>query len=348
MCWLCFWYLCLLFLFCFFLVLVLLSQTMKNTVFPAILGFFSHVGYKVVFICFQFHVLVLVCFFCVVCFHFRQLICIILCLCRLVFFLEAGRGGLLFAYCSLLAVFVVLFWIVFFCFSFLSKNDPKTQQKTKRNKHKCRKNGPKNKSVSAVVFTNSVPNFLGVGFKNADFCWKHYKNSGFNIFWKKKEKRLKKRVMFVFFFIHIFWKSHSPCRKKRSLTKTKKEKTRELGPSSDSKEGYFWTKFWLYYIYIWLTNRTGESRTGEPRPPDWTLSWALPWTPSWDVSWESLKGWKQGNQPSWVLSWALSWAHSWVHSWAHSWCHSWTHSWVEVRFRLLCASPNQYIYIYML
>ena len=23
----------------------------------------------------------------------------------------------------------------------------------------------------------------------------------------------------------------------------------------------------------------------------------------------------------------------------HSWCHSWTHSWVEVRFRLLCASP---------
>ena len=27
------------------------------------------------------------------------------------------------------------------------------------------------------------------------------------------------------------------------------------------------------------TNRTGENRTGEPRPLDWTLSWALPWTP---------------------------------------------------------------------
>ena len=44
----------------------------------------------------------------------------------------------------------------------------------------------------------------------------------------------------------------------------------------------------------WPTNRTGENRTGEPRPVDWTLSWALPWTPSWDVSWElsweSLKG----------------------------------------------------------
>ena len=25
-----------------------------------------------------------------------------------------------------------------------------------------------------------------------------------------------------------------------------------------------------------------------------------------------IKGWKQGNQPSWVLSWALSWGHSWT------------------------------------
>ena len=37
---------------------------------------------------------------------------------------------------------------------------------------------------------------------------------------------------------------------------------------------------------IWPTNRTGEDKTSEPRPLDWTLSWALPWTPSWDVSWE--------------------------------------------------------------
>ena len=36
----------------------------------------------------------------------------------------------------------------------------------------------------------------------------------------------------------------------------------------------------------WPTNRTGENRTGEPRPLAWTLSWALPWMPSWDDSWE--------------------------------------------------------------
>ena len=35
-----------------------------------------------------------------------------------------------------------------------------------------------------------------------------------------------------------------------------------------------------------LDRGTGENRTGEPRPIDWTLSWALPWTPSGDVSWE--------------------------------------------------------------
>ena len=38
----------------------------------------------------------------------------------------------------------------------------------------------------------------------------------------------------------------------------------------------------------WPTNRTGENRTGEPRPLHWTLSWALPWICSWDVSWEVL------------------------------------------------------------
>ena len=77
---------CCLFLLCFLLVLVLLSQTMKNIVFPATLVVFSHVGYKVVFYFFQFHVLVLVCFSCVVCFHLGQLICSIMCLCCLVFF----------------------------------------------------------------------------------------------------------------------------------------------------------------------------------------------------------------------------------------------------------------------
>ena len=34
-----------------------------------------------------------------------------------------------------------------------------------------------------------------------------------------------------------------------------------------------------YFMHMlppkWPTNRTGENRTGEPRPLDWTLSWAL-------------------------------------------------------------------------
>ena len=40
---------------------------------------------------------------------------------------------------------------------------------------------------------------------------------------------------------------------------------------------------------LWLSNRTGKNRTGEPRPLVWTLFvWVLPWTPLWDVSWELL------------------------------------------------------------
>ena len=41
-------------------------------------------------------------------------------------------------------------------------------------------------------------------------------------------------------------------------------------------------------------DRTGENRTGEPRPLEWTLSWALPWAPSWHVSWELSWGVLQG------------------------------------------------------
>ena len=67
-CWLCFWYV----LFCsclvFVLFLVLLSQTMKNTVFPALLVYFSHVGYKVVLYFFNFRFWLLFVFSCVVCF----------------------------------------------------------------------------------------------------------------------------------------------------------------------------------------------------------------------------------------------------------------------------------------
>ena len=88
----------------------------------------------------------------------------------------------------------------------------------------------------------------------------------------------------------------------------------------------------------WSKNRTGENRTGEPRP-----STRGPFRGHLRGMFrgESLKGWKQENQPLWVLSWGLLWADSWGHSWTHSWGHSWAHSWVEVRFRLFCASSNE-------
>ena len=53
-----FYFVLVLFLFCF---LFAFPDYEKNTVFPAILVYFSHVGYKVVYI-FQFQVLVIVCF----------------------------------------------------------------------------------------------------------------------------------------------------------------------------------------------------------------------------------------------------------------------------------------------
>ena len=63
-----------------------------------------------------------------------------------------------------------------------------------------------------------------------------------------------------------------------------KESRRETHPQQrvvENGDGEIWAKY-----HIWSTNRTGENRTGEPRPLDWTLPWALPWTPSWSVSWE--------------------------------------------------------------
>ena len=63
-------------------------------------------------------------------------------------------------------VFVVLFWILsFFVFSFLSNKDPppKKPDTAKTQKSKNAEKPDKKKTVSAVVFTNSVLQFFGVG-----------------------------------------------------------------------------------------------------------------------------------------------------------------------------------------
>ena len=73
----------------------------------------------------------------------------------------------------LVAFFPFLMFCFEFCllfFSFLSKNATKKPDTAKTHKSKNAEKTDRNISVSAVVFTNSVPSFLGVGFKNADFA----------------------------------------------------------------------------------------------------------------------------------------------------------------------------------
>ena len=110
---------------------------------------------------------VLVCFSCVVSCHFKEFIYIILVLCCC-FFVTRLSGLIV---CILWSFF--LFCFLLFCFEFclhfvlfipLKKRPPKKPDTAKTpKKQKCRK-GPE-KTVSAVVFANSVFQFFGVGFK---------------------------------------------------------------------------------------------------------------------------------------------------------------------------------------
>ena len=83
----------------------------------------------------------------------------------------------LFASCGVLSFCICCFVLnfVFFVFHSSQKKDPpknRTQQKPQ--KQKCRKTGQQKKTVSAVVFTNSVLQFFGVGLKFWCFGWKEY------------------------------------------------------------------------------------------------------------------------------------------------------------------------------
>ena len=159
---------------------------------------------------------------------------------------------------------VCILWCCFlFGFSVLStKTTPKDQTQQKKQNPKCRKKEQTKKSVSAVVFTNRVFNFVGWATNMLVIADNPYENRGFSIFWESKRpkrwKRLsqksvqrwvknlskyvcsiigqiltQKMVLFVFFLCR-FEKSHSPCRKSEDFWKTKKEKRRK-----------FWTDLWL-------------------------------------------------------------------------------------------------------
>ena len=98
-------------------------------------------------------------------FHsFIAFICIILFLCCC--FCHKTKWSSCLHLVVLLLFFVVLFWICFFVFSFLSKKTPKKTGHSKNpQKTKMQKKRTKKKSVSAVVFTNSVLQFFGVGLE---------------------------------------------------------------------------------------------------------------------------------------------------------------------------------------
>ena len=94
---------------------------------------------------------------------------------------------------SLIGFLVCILWSCFFfgcvvsnfTFHFFQKKTPKTDT-AKTPKTKMQKKDKE--SVSAVVFTNSVPNVLGgVGYKKCYLCGKPYTNSGFSISWKKEK-----------------------------------------------------------------------------------------------------------------------------------------------------------------
>ena len=121
---------------------------------------------------FIFYVFVLVCLFLVLFVSILENSFVLFCFC--VVFVTRLSGLLVcilwsfFLFCFLL--FVLNF--VFFVFSFLSKKDPqKTRHSKNPKKQKCRKKTDQKKSVSAVAFTNSVPNFLGEGLKMQIFAY---------------------------------------------------------------------------------------------------------------------------------------------------------------------------------
>ena len=137
----------------------------EKLVFPAILVFFSHVGYQVVYF-FSFMFLLLFVFLVLLVSSLKQLLCV--CVVWFSFFV-AGLSG--FVLCILWSCF--RFCCFVFKFLFLLHCSQEITKKADTAKTQKSKNPPKKTdifSVSAVVFTNSVANFLGVGFKNADFC----------------------------------------------------------------------------------------------------------------------------------------------------------------------------------
>ena len=123
----------------------------------------------------MFYVFVLVCFSCVVSFQFKEFICIILFLCC--FFCHKTKWSSCLHLVVLLPFLFfgcfVLNFVFFFCFFIpLKKRPPKNRTQQKPKKAKMQKKRTAKKENSAIVFTNSVLQFFGVGLKFSFFLLK--------------------------------------------------------------------------------------------------------------------------------------------------------------------------------
>ena len=203
---------------------------------------------------------------------------------------------LLFASFGHLSCFVVLLWILsFFVISFLSKKTPKKLDTAKKTKSKIQKKSVQKQTVSAVVFTNNVPHFWGVGLKMHMFAENTIKivvsaykkttkgqkmSKGWVKTWSKVASKLGPSMLcnivgpsfdsrkgnVCLRFYSYFLKNLILPPERRIFLKKKGKKRRKLGPSFVSKKGYFWTKFWLYstyiYIYIYVCVCVGDMHHG--------------------------------------------------------------------------------------
>ena len=123
------------------------------------------------------------------------------------------------------------------------------------------KKGQTKKSVSAVVFTNSVPNFLGVGYKNIFFCWKPKGQKCEKKVELKSSPRLTLKICpivlrnivgqifnstkCVLFFFLSFSKMAFSLQKEDFF-----KKEEHFGQIFNSKKGNFWTDFHLQHTLL--------------------------------------------------------------------------------------------------
>ena len=152
----------------------------------------------------MFYVFVLVCFSCVVCFHFIELIRIILFLCCCFCHKTKWSSWLHLVVLLPFLFFVVLFWIfLFFVFSFLSKKIPPKPDTAKNPKNKNAEKTDQKKNQSAQLCSQIVFFIFWGGLKNFIFGWKHYKKSGCGTFFKKEKGRKVTKL--------LSWKSVQLC-----------------------------------------------------------------------------------------------------------------------------------------